>query len=97
VELTTGETIGAILPGLATGLGGLGLLALRRPGPRTLDTLLGITAGVTSAAWRSRPGAMIYVVDELIPEAHAHGNERLSTLGFTGGFMVMLVLDNALG
>ncbi len=43
-------------------------------------------------------GAMIYVVvDELIPEANANGNERLATLGFTGGFVVMLVLDNALG
>jgi ZIP family zinc transporter len=43
-------------------------------------------------------GAMVYVVvDELIPEAHGHGNERFATLSLIGGFVVMLVLDNALG
>ena len=43
-------------------------------------------------------GAMLYVVvDELIPESYGHGNERVATLGFTTGFVVMLVLDNALG
>ena len=42
-------------------------------------------------------GAMIYVVvDELIPEAQSHGNERLATLALVAGFVVMLVLDNAL-
>jgi ZIP family zinc transporter len=43
-------------------------------------------------------GAMIYVVvDELIPESHANGNERWATIALTGGFVVMMVLDNALG
>ena len=43
-------------------------------------------------------GAMIYVVvDELIPEAHGNGNERVATLAFVGGFVVMMVLDNVLG
>lgn len=43
-------------------------------------------------------GAMLYVVvDELIPEAHARGNERDATLGFLIGFGLMMVLDNALG
>lgn len=42
-------------------------------------------------------GAMIYVVvDELIPEAHGHGNERWATLGLIAGFVLMLTLDNAL-
>jgi ZIP family zinc transporter len=42
-------------------------------------------------------GAMIYVVvDELIPEAHGNGNERAATLALTGGFVLMMVLDNAL-
>lgn len=36
--------------GLATGVGGLGLLVLRRPSDRLLDTLLGFTAGIMLAA-----------------------------------------------
>jgi zinc transporter, ZIP family len=43
-------------------------------------------------------GAMLYVVvDELIPEAHVGGNERIATGSLVGGFALMLVLDNALG
>ena len=39
---------------------------------------------------------MIYgVVDELIPEAH--DNTKLSTLGFIVGFLIMMILDVALG
>jgi ZIP family zinc transporter len=42
-------------------------------------------------------GAMIYVVvEELIPEAHRHGNIDLVTLSFLAGFAVMMVLDVAL-
>jgi ZIP family zinc transporter len=39
-----------VVPGLATGVGGLGLLVIRRPGPRLIDTLLGATAGIMLAA-----------------------------------------------
>ncbi|HEY4620168.1 MAG TPA: hypothetical protein VIG93_00595, partial [Gaiellaceae bacterium] len=39
-----------VVPGLATGLGGLGLLIVRRPSDRLLDTLLGVTAGIMLAA-----------------------------------------------
>ncbi|MCH2450102.1 MAG: ZIP family metal transporter [Gracilimonas sp.] len=43
-------------------------------------------------------GAMIYVViEELIPESQLHGNADLATLGAMGGFVVMMVLDVALG
>jgi ZIP family zinc transporter len=43
-------------------------------------------------------GAMLYViVDELVPESHGHGNERLATLALIGGFALMLALDNAFG
>ncbi|MHB1317144.1 MAG: ZIP family metal transporter [Anaerolineae bacterium] len=38
-------------------------------------------------------GAMLYVVsDELIPESHSHGFEHEATLGFLGGFLLLLVL-----
>lgn len=43
-------------------------------------------------------GAMIYVVvEEVIPESQASGDSDLATLGFMGGFTVMMVLDVALG
>lgn len=46
-----GETLaGLVLPGLATGLGGLFLLAFRHPSDRVLDGLLGFTGGIMVAA-----------------------------------------------
>ncbi len=43
-------------------------------------------------------GAMIYVVvEEVIPEAHRHGYEDTVTVAAMVGFVVMMVLDVALG
>ena len=43
-------------------------------------------------------GAMIYVImDEIVPETHTRGNERIATLGVMLGAVVMLYLDVALG
>ncbi len=43
-------------------------------------------------------GAMIYVVvEEVIPETQQDRNTDIATLGFIGGFIVMMVLDVALG
>jgi ZIP family zinc transporter len=42
--------LGLIIPGLATGLGGVALLLFRRPSIVILDSLLGFTAGVMLAA-----------------------------------------------
>lgn len=43
-------------------------------------------------------GAMIYVVvKELIPEAQSGGPSRISTFSFVFGFVLMMVLDIALG
>lgn len=43
-------------------------------------------------------GAMLYVIfDEIIPETHRQGRERLATLGFLAGTAMMLVLDVVLG
>lgn len=43
-------------------------------------------------------GAMVYVVvEELIPEAHLGEHSNLGTLGVLGGFLVMMILDVALG
>ncbi|KAE8743909.1 hypothetical protein FOCC_FOCC009467 [Frankliniella occidentalis] len=43
-------------------------------------------------------GAMIFVVvDDLIPEANTSGNGRLASCGAIAGFVIMMVLDTALG
>ena len=44
------EVFGMLLPGLATGLGGLALFLVSNPSQRVLDTLLGGAAGVMLAA-----------------------------------------------
>ena len=43
-------------------------------------------------------GAMLFVIShEIIPESHRHGHEQAATLGVTGGFVTMMLLDTALG
>ncbi|MBO5210455.1 MAG: ZIP family metal transporter [Clostridia bacterium] len=43
-------------------------------------------------------GTMLYVIsDEMIPETHAHGNQRGATYALLVGFCVMLVSDVLLG
>ena len=43
-------------------------------------------------------GAMIYVVvEELIPEAHLGEHSNIGTLGVVAGFVIMMILDVALG
>ena len=43
-------------------------------------------------------GAMIYVVvEELIPEANEGKHSNLATIGLSIGFVIMMILDIALG
>lgn len=43
-------------------------------------------------------GAMLYVVvEELIPEAHLGEHSNIGTMGVMAGFLIMMVLDVALG
>ena len=68
-----------------------------------LGALLG--AGIVSVARPFLPfglafaaGAMLFVIaDEIIPETHSRGNERLATFGLIVGFIVMMALDNLFG
>jgi ZIP family zinc transporter len=83
-----------VLQGLAGGvviaflnvIGALVILVWRNPSERSLDGALGFAAG-----------AMLYVIsDEIIPETHIKGHERIATLGTILGVMVMLYLDVSL-
>ena len=43
-------------------------------------------------------GAMLFVIsDEIIPETHRGGHERIATFGIMVGFVVMMAMDNLLG
>ena len=54
---------------------------------KLLDIMMAFTAG-----------AMIFVVtEELIPESQANGNTDMATLGLMVSFVVMMVMDVALG
>ncbi len=68
--------------------------------PAALAAYLAFTWGeaLLPLALAFAAAAMLYViVDELLPEAFARGNERAATLAFFVGFMMMMILDVALG
>ena len=57
-----------------------------------------VAAPVLPYAMGFAAGGMLYVIgDEIIPETHMHGHERLATLGMMAGAIVMLTLDVVLG
>lgn len=71
-----------------------------------VEPVFGVTAAALAGSVRTgmpwflsfAAGAMIYVVvQELIPEAYAGEGEKSGTLGFAVGFLVMMILDVALG
>ena len=59
-----------------------------------VEYLVGVFPYLLAAA----AGAMIYVVvEELIPEAHQGKHSNIPTIGFAAGFVIMMILDTALG
>lgn len=68
-----------------------------------IGTLIGyfavsVASAVLPFALSFAGGTMLYVVsDEMIPETHAHGNERGATYALLVGFCVMLITDVLLG
>ena len=68
-----------------------------------VGTLIGYTAvGIASAilpfALSFAGGTMLYIIsDEMIPETHAHGEERGATYALLAGFCLMLLMDTLLG
>ncbi len=68
-----------------------------------IGTLLGyfavsISTAILPFALAFAGGTMLYVIsDEMIPETHAHGEERGATYSLLFGFCLMLVFDVLLG
>ena len=68
-----------------------------------IGTLLGyfavqIASVILPFALAFAGGTMLYVIsDEMIPETHAHGNERGATYTLLAGFCLMLLFDVLLG
>ncbi|MCR5180270.1 MAG: ZIP family metal transporter [Bacteroidaceae bacterium] len=77
-----GSLSGAVEP-----LGGLAVVLLASLLTPILPYMLAFAAG-----------AMFYVVvEELIPEASSEPHSNLSTIGFAGGFVLMMVMDVVMG
>lgn len=68
-----------------------------------VGTLIGyfavsVASAILPVALAFAGGTMLYVIsDEMIPETHAHGEQRGATYALLVGFCVMLVLDVLLG
>lgn len=76
--------LGLLLPGLATGIGGLALLVAARPSARSVDTLLGFTAGVMLAA----------TAFSLLVPALERGSLGEVLIGFGVGALAVGLLDH---
>ena len=80
----------AMFAGIRSGLVEIPLAVLGAYAVRTVSVLLPYAMGFAA-------GAMLFVIsDEIVPETHTRGNERIATLGTILGAIVMLYLDIAL-
>jgi ZIP family zinc transporter len=60
--------------------------------------VVGLSATLLPWGLGASGGAMLYVIShEIIPESHRQGHEALATTGLMLGFVLMMVLDTALG
>lgn len=80
----------AALTGIRSGLVEIPLVVLGAWAVAAIDPLLPYAMGFAA-------GGMLYVIsDEIIPETHTGGNERIATLGTIFGVILMVYLDVAL-
>ena len=79
------------------------LIAMMTGVVEVIGTLLGyfavtVSTAILPFALAFAGGTMLYVIsDEMIPETHAHGNERGATYALLAGFALMLAFDFFLG
>ncbi|MFB6159854.1 MAG: ZIP family metal transporter [Haloferacaceae archaeon] len=81
----------AAFAGVRSGLVEVPLAVLGAYAVQTVSALLPYAMGFAA-------GAMLFVIsDEIVPETHTRGHERVATLGTVLGAVVMLYLDISLG
>jgi ZIP family zinc transporter len=81
----------AVFAGIRSGVVEIPLAVLGAYAVGTVSTLLPYAMGFAA-------GAMLFVIsDEIVPETHTRGHERVATLGTMLGVIVMLYLDISLG
>jgi ZIP family zinc transporter len=81
----------AVFAGLRSGIVEIPLALLGAVAVSQVEPLLPYAMGFAA-------GAMLFVIsDEIIPETHTRGYERIATLGVMAGVVVMLYLDVSLG
>lgn len=81
----------AVLAGLRSGVVELPLAILGAVAVAVVTPLLPYAMGFAA-------GAMLFVIsDEIVPETHLRGHERVATLGLMAGTILMLYLDVSLG
>lgn len=94
-----------IAPMLASGMkpGRTFVIAMLTGVVEVLGTLLGyfavsVSTAILPFALAFAGGTMLYVIsDEMIPETHAHGEERGATYSLLVGFCLMLAMSHYLG
>ena len=80
----------AVVTGLRAGVVEIPLAIIGAVAVATIEPLLPYAMGFAA-------GAMLFVIsDEIIPETHRSGHERVATLGLMAGTIVMLYLDISL-
>jgi ZIP family zinc transporter len=81
----------AVFAGIRSGVVEIPLAVLGAYAVLTVSALLPYAMGFAA-------GAMLFVIsDEIVPETHTRGHERIATLGTMLGVVVMLYLDISLG
>ncbi|GAB6860126.1 ZIP family metal transporter [Haloplanus litoreus] len=81
----------AVFAGIRSGVVEIPLAILGAYAVGTVSALLPYAMGFAA-------GAMLFVIsDEIVPETHLRGHERVATLGTLAGVIVMLYLDISLG
>jgi ZIP family zinc transporter len=81
----------AVFAGIRSGVVEIPLAVLGAYAVQAVSTLLPYAMGFAA-------GAMLFVIsDEIVPETHTGGHERVATLGTIAGVVVMLYLDISLG